>query len=62
LRQLSRRDHIERISWHPLNLLQGLLGGHLYYCARCRLQFYDWRHLSREKHPSSAVYDPVSQS
>jgi hypothetical protein len=59
LRQFSGRDPIERMTHHPLSLLQGLLGGHLYFCPLCRLQFYDWRRLSQEQLPSPAVYEPV---
>jgi DNA-directed RNA polymerase subunit RPC12/RpoP len=43
LHRFARRDHIERMSRHPLSVLQHLLGAHLYFCADCRLQFYDLR-------------------
>src|SRR6476619_7543250 len=43
LRRLNSPDKIESMSRRPWNLIQGFLGGHLYYCALCRLQFYDWR-------------------
>jgi hypothetical protein len=41
--KLHRRDRIEALYWHPLSLLQGLAGASLYWCAHCRLQFYDFR-------------------
>lgn len=43
LRLLAERDHIDRMSHNPLSLLQRMMGGHLYHCRYCRLQFYDRR-------------------
>ena len=61
LRRLRKRDPIERVSHHPWNVLQRMLGGRLYYCSRCRLQFGDLRPVAappttdngslREVHP-----------
>ena len=48
LRRLSARDNVESMSRHPLSRMQRWLGGHLYYCALCRLQFYDWRGRERQ--------------
>ncbi len=31
---------------NPMSLVQKLLGGSLYHCVYCRLQFYDLRKLS----------------
>jgi len=62
LRQFSGRDRIERMSHHPLSMLQALLGGRLYFCALCRLQFYDWRRMSRQKVTVGAVADPIPDS
>ncbi len=39
----GRRDHIDDLSHRPLSILQFLLGGQLYHCLGCRLQFYDLR-------------------
>ena len=39
------RDRIDKMSLNPLRALQRLLGGRLYHCAHCRLQFYDLRPL-----------------
>ena len=39
----SRPDGIDRMLWNPLRLTLKLLGGRLYHCEFCRLQFYDLR-------------------
>jgi hypothetical protein len=38
-----RRDHVDKLYKNPLSLVQLLLGGRLYHCYYCRLQFYDLR-------------------
>jgi hypothetical protein len=38
-----RRDHIDDMSYRPSSIIQRLLGGQLYHCIGCRLQFYDLR-------------------
>ena len=43
IRRLARRDRIERLSDVPWSAIQRHLGGKLYHCALCRLQFYDCR-------------------
>ena len=48
LRMLLARDRIDRMHRNPLNLLQRYLGGRLYHCRYCRLQFYDRRPLAPE--------------
>jgi hypothetical protein len=40
---LKRRDGIDRMYRGGLSLLHRLLGGKLYHCWFCRLQFYDLR-------------------
>ena len=49
VRRLSGRDHIDRVSAHPLSLLLGLTMAPLYHCNPCRLQYHDWR----PAHPSA---------
>ena len=49
LSQFSAPDNIEQMSRSARSLIQRWLGGRLYYCAGCRLQFYDWRSRVREK-------------
>jgi hypothetical protein len=46
LRQLVKSDTIERVSRLPWNTLQKAVGGKLYLCRACRLQFYDCRKLA----------------
>ena len=53
LKRLPRRDKIETLSKRPWSLLQGLLGGRLYYCALCRLQFYDLRSQLHRRAPAA---------
>ena len=43
VRRLPRRDRIDRLSDVPWSVIQRHLGGKLYHCALCRLQFYDCR-------------------
>jgi hypothetical protein len=44
--EISRKpDQIDSTSHRPASLLQHLLGGQLYHCLGCRLQFYDVRPL-----------------
>jgi hypothetical protein len=43
LKVFKKRDHIEGFQKSFLRRIQGWLGAPLYYCSRCRLQFYDVR-------------------
>lgn len=36
-------DKIDKLSKAPMSLLQAALGGSLYHCVFCRVQFYDVR-------------------
>lgn len=36
-------DTVDRVSKTPWNFLQRILGGKLFHCRQCRLQFYDTR-------------------
>jgi hypothetical protein len=47
LEVFRRRDRIEGFRKGLLRRVQGWFGAPLYYCSRCRLQFYDarpWRY------------------
>jgi hypothetical protein len=55
LSKLRGVDRIERMATGPLNRLEKLLGGTLYHCVFCRLQFYD-----RRKAAPRTVLEPVS--
>jgi hypothetical protein len=43
IKRLHKRDWIDRFSTMPWSKLQRWLGGALYSCPLCRLQFYDCR-------------------
>lgn len=43
VRQLNRLDQVDRLARVPFSAIQRCLGGRLYHCSRCRLQFYDCR-------------------
>ena len=48
LRALAERDHIDRMYNSLVNLVLRIMGGRLYHCRYCRLQFYDRRRLAPE--------------
>lgn len=41
----SKPDRIDKVLAAPLSMVQRLLGGHLYHCVYCRIQFYDLRNV-----------------
>lgn len=43
LRRRHERDRIDRMLRNPLRYMQRFLGGSLYHCQFCRIQFYDLR-------------------
>ncbi len=48
--KVSRRiapDKIDRVIKTFSSVVQGLLGGRLYHCVYCRIQFYDLRHSTK---------------
>ncbi len=46
VKRLIKLDRIDRVSRAPWSSLQRYVGGKLYRCGRCRLQFYDCRKLA----------------
>ncbi len=50
---LEKRDRVDPMSRHPLSRLLRILGGRVYFCGPCRLQYYDWRpiHVPDQKAP-----------
>ncbi|MGI8992525.1 MAG: hypothetical protein ACR2I2_23460 [Bryobacteraceae bacterium] len=46
VRPRSKPDKIDKMLKTPMSLLQKFLGGHLYHCLYCRIQYYDLRKLS----------------
>ena len=55
LRTLAEPDHIDRMHRNPLNLLQRWLGGRIYHCRYCRVQFYDRRRLAEQEITKSTL-------
>lgn len=58
IKRLAETDGIDRMSTVPWSTLQRYLGGRLYYCAFCRLQFHDCR---RRLHAPAPVEKPRLQ-
>ncbi|MGA2118924.1 MAG: hypothetical protein ABSH56_29760 [Bryobacteraceae bacterium] len=54
LEVLSRRDYIEGFRKGLIRRVQGWFGAPLYYCWRCRLQFYDAR---PQRYPDGQLED-----
>ena len=54
LNKLKRRDKIDPLDTGVWNLLERLVGGKLYHCRYCRLQFYD----RRNPRPASESAEP----
>ena len=60
--KLKQRDHIDPLNTGFLNLLERVLGGPLYHCKFCRLQFYDRRRMTAEKPPAQPAESPDAVS
>ncbi len=58
--RLKQRDKIDPMIGGPFNLVRRLMGGTLYHCRYCRLQFYDRRKLARENVPLVPESDGVA--
>ena len=52
VKKLLKRDPIDRSSAVPWSRIQRSLGGRLYHCSNCRLQFYDCRKQTSDSHIS----------
>lgn len=66
--KVSRRiapDKIDPVIKTFSSVIQGLLGGRLYHCNYCRIQFYDLRHSMKnaptgtQPTPPPSVDDPA---
>ena len=57
LRPRSERDMIDRMLRNPFRLVHLLLGGELYHCEFCRIQFHDVRRRKQDapQHPVEAA-------
>jgi hypothetical protein len=56
--KVSRRiapDKIDPIIKSLSSIMQGFLGGRLYHCNYCRIQFYDLRHSVKPQPPRSSA-------
>lgn len=56
-----KRDKIDRLVRSPYRMLHHLMGGTLYHCAFCRLQFYDLRKRKDMDKAEAKVASDVSQ-
>jgi hypothetical protein len=60
--KVSRRiapDKIDPVIKSFSSVLQGLLGGRLYHCNFCRIQFYDLRHAMKNR-PTKTDSSPAT--
>src|SRR5208282_1083336 len=57
--KLKSRDHIDPLHTGFLNFLERTMGGALYHCKFCRLQFFDRRRLVPEKPPTAPAETPA---
>jgi len=57
---MSKADKIDPVIKSFSSVVQGLLGGRLYHCNYCRIQFYDLRHSMKvtPNRPESTPTDP----
>jgi hypothetical protein len=58
--RLKKLDKIDPMLKSLLNLMQRLLGGTLYHCRYCRLQFYDRRRLATENVPAVPAAEDIT--
>jgi len=49
LRVLAEKDHIDRMLKNPVNVWQRWMGGKIFHCRYCRVQFYDRRRLAEQE-------------
>jgi hypothetical protein len=52
------RDRIDKVIYSPLSMLNAFLGGRLYHCVFCRIQYYD----VRGREPRPVVKSTVTKS
>jgi len=52
LNRLKEPDRIDRVHSDLTNLIERLMGGKLFHCRFCRIQFYDRRPLAFELPPA----------
>jgi DNA-directed RNA polymerase subunit RPC12/RpoP len=54
IRPMKRIDKVDSMRRGVFNFAHKILGGQLYHCWFCRLQFYDFRPLRKEKNQAQA--------
>jgi len=60
VRAHPRRDHVDRVSRHPLSQLMRLSGAPRYHCHACRLRYHDWRgRAARDERPTPDTSGPA---
>ena len=57
----SRVDKVDSILRSPIRILHWALGGQLYHCVHCRLQFYDLRKLKSSVQKVEAGGEPEKE-
>lgn len=60
--KVSRRiapDKIDPVIKSLSSVIKGLLGGRLYHCNYCRIQFYDLRHSMKPQPPKNDSPGPA---
>ncbi len=62
VRTRSKPDKIDKLLKTPMSLVQRMLGGTLYHCLYCRIQFYDVRKLSSVEANTAKVADWSSRT
>ena len=62
LSRLTSRDRIDPMHKGVINFTQWLLGGDLYHCRYCRLQFYDLRKRAAAETGEKAAAPPSQNS
>ncbi|HWB85911.1 MAG TPA: hypothetical protein VG675_17340 [Bryobacteraceae bacterium] len=62
MNRLKERDRIDPLQGGLLNLMERIVGGKLFHCRYCRVQFYDRRLLASEVAVAGAPEAPAASS
>lgn len=57
----NTRDKIDKLIKTPTSMVHALLGGYLYHCVFCRIQFYDVRKRARRTTPKATAVSTGEQ-
>jgi DNA-directed RNA polymerase subunit RPC12/RpoP len=58
----SKKDKVDSMLHSPIRMIHWALGGHLYHCVFCRLQFYDVRALKGKAKQTESPQKADAQS